>query len=285
MIKVIDTLNYYFAPEEKARFKETHDAEGIACKLTAVIGGVMPDITPEQLIADMDANNVEKVFLGQLLMFSYLQKKPMLSCTLDQLAQVVQKYPERFIGMATYNPNNVMASLRDLEKAVKQYGFRACYVHIFGFDIPLNDRKMYPLFAKCIELGIPVSMQTGYVLEGMPSEHARPIYLDRIALDFPELTIIGTHTGYPWSEELVAMAYKFENVYLGVSAHFPKYMDPTIFRYANTRGQNKVIFGTDLIPFKPMLQQIEEMQVDGKPLREDARRKLLRDNALRVYKL
>ncbi len=285
MIKVIDTLNYYFAPEEKKKFKETHDAEGIACKLTAVIGGVMPEHTPEQLIAEMDANNVEKVFLGQLYMFSYLQKKPMVSCTLDQLAQVVQKHPDRFIGMATYDPNHITPSLRDLEKAVKQYGFKACYVHIFGFDIPLNDRKMYPLFQKCIELGIPLSMQTGYVLEGMPSDCGRPIYLDRIALDFPELTIIGTHTGYPWSEELVAMAYKFHNVYLGVSAHFPKYMDPTIWKNVNSRLQDKAIFGTNLIPFKHMLGQIEEMQVDGKPLREDAKRKLLRDNAIKVYKL
>lgn len=280
MIKTIDTLNYYFAPEEKAKFKETHDAEGIACKLTAVIGGVMPETTPEQLIAEMDAAGVEKVFLGQLMMFSYLQKKPMISCTLEQLVKVIKRYPDRFIGMATYDPNNIMQSLRDIEMAVKQHGFKAVYVHIFGFDIPLNDRKMYPLFAKCVELGIPVSMQTGYVLEGMPSEHGRPIYLDRIALDFPELVIIGTHTGYPWCEELIAMAYKFENVYFGVSAHFPKYLEPTVIRYINTRGQNKVIFGTNLIPFKPMLSQIEELG-----LREEAKKKLLRENALRVYKL
>lgn len=280
MIKAIDTLNYYFAPEEKAKFKETHDAEGIACKLTAVIGGVMPDFTPEQLIADMDANNVEKVFLGQLYMFSYLQKKPMVSCHLEQLAKVVKKYPDRFVGMTTYDPNNITQSLRDLEKAVKQYGFKACYVHIFGFDIPLNDRKMYPLFSKCIDLDIPVSMQTGYVLEGMPSDHGRPIYLDRIALDFPELKIIGTHTGYPWCEEMIAMAYKFENVYFGVSAHFPKYLERNVINYINTRGQNKVIFGTNLIPFKPMLSQIEELG-----LREDAKKKLLRDNAVKLYKL
>ncbi|MBI4333631.1 MAG: amidohydrolase [Chloroflexi bacterium] len=280
MIKAIDTLNYYFAPEEKARFKETHDAEGIACKLTAVIGGVVPETTPEQMIAEMDALGVEKVFLGQLMMFSYLQKKPMLSCTLEQLVKVVKKYPDRFVGMTTYNPFNIIPSLRDLETAVKQHGFKAVYVHIFGFDIPLNDRKMYPLFAKCVELGVPVSMQTGYVLEGMPSEHGRPIYLDRIALDFPELVIIGTHTGYPWCEELIAMAYKFENVYFGVSAHFPKYMERNVVNYINTRGQNKVIFGTNLIPFKPMLSQIEELG-----LREEAKEKLLRKNAVRVYKL
>jgi hypothetical protein len=280
MVKVIDTLNYYFAPEEKHEFEETHAKEGMACKLTAVIGATMPLRTPEQLIAEMDAAGVEKCFLGQLLMFSYLQKKPMLSCTLEHLAAVVRKYPDRLIGMATYNPFAITQSLRDLEKAVKQYGFKAVYVHIFGFDIPLNDRKMYPLFQKCVELGIPISMQTGYVLEGMPSEHGRPIYLDRIALDFPELVIIGTHTGYPWTEELISMGYKFENVYVGCSAHLPKYWDPSLVRYINTRGQNKVIFGTNLIPFKLMVPQVEELG-----LREEAKNKLLHDNAVKVYKL
>ncbi|MDZ4247330.1 MAG: amidohydrolase family protein, partial [Dehalococcoidia bacterium] len=163
---------------------------------------------------------------------------------------------------------------------VKQYGFKAVYVHIFGFDIPLYDRKMYPLFAKCIELGIPCTMQTGYVLEGMPSEGGRPIYLDKIALDFPELVMVGTHTGYPWCEELIAMAYKFENVYFGASAHAPRYWEQNVVNYINTRGQNKAIFGTNLIPFKLMLGQLEALN-----LREEAKQKLLYDNAKRVFKL
>ena len=70
--------------------------------------------------------------------------------------------------------------------AVKEHGFKGVYVHIYGFDIPLHDSKMYPLYAKCDELKIPVSLQVGHVLEAMPSEHARPIYLDRIASDFPD---------------------------------------------------------------------------------------------------
>lgn len=281
MAKVIDTLNFYFSPDQKPKYKEVHDKEGMACKLTAVIGGAdMPVPTPEQLIADMDKAGVEKVFLGQLYMFSYLQKKPMVSCQLEELAQVVKKYPDRFVGMATYNPHNISQSLRDLDKAVKQWGFKAVYMHIFGFDIPLNDRKMYPLFGKCVELGIPVSMQTGYVLEGMPSDCGRPIYLDRIALDFPELVIVGTHTGYPWTEELISMAYKFENVYCGCSAHLPRYWDPSLVKNINSRLQNKAIYGANLIPYKLTLPQIDELG-----LKDEAKQKLLHDNAVKVYKL
>lgn len=280
MVKVIDTLNYYLTAANRDKFEEFHKEEGIACKLTAVMPGGAPYHPVDELISLMDEAGVEKVFLAKLLMFSYFHKKPYEGCSLEELAQVIKGHPNRFVGLATYNPNQIMESLREIEKAVKVYGFKGVYMHIFGFDIPLHDRKMYPLYTKCVELGIPCCMQVGYVLEGMPSEHARPIYLDRIALDFPELVIVGTHTGYPWCEELVAVAYKFQNVYFGVSAHFPKYMDPTVVRNIDSRLRDKSIFGTNGLPFKPMLSQINELG-----LREEAKNKLLRENAIKVFKL
>ena len=281
MVKVIDTLNYFISDEGKEGMETFHAAETVICKLTAVMpgaGAMYP--TPEQLIALMDESGVEKVFLTRLLMFSYLNKKPFESSTTEQLGEVLRKYPDRFVGIATYNPYRITDSLLEIEKGVKEYGFKGVFVHIFGFDIALDDKKMYPLFAKCVELDIPVCLQVGYVLEGMPSEGGRPILLDKIALDFPGLRIVGTHTGYPWCEELIAMAYKFENVYFGVSAHFPRYLDPSVVRYINTRGRDKVIFGTNSIPFKPMLSQIEELG-----LKEEVKEKLLRENAIKVFKL
>jgi len=100
----------------------------------------------------------------------------------DEGAQFVA----RFVGLAGYNPFRIKESLAEIELAVTRHGFKGVYVHIYGFDIPLNDAKMYPLFAKCVELDVPVSMQVGHVLEASPSDGARPMLLDRIACDFPD---------------------------------------------------------------------------------------------------
>lgn len=280
MAKVIDYINYYVTREGKEGFEKFHEQEGVVCKLSAVYSGGVPYTPPEAMIAQMDEAGVEKVFLTRLLMFSYIHKRPFETCTTKELVEVVDKYPNKFCGYATYNPFRIGDSLKELEMLVREHNFKGAFVHIFGFDIPLDDKKMYPLYAKCAELDVPVVMQVGYVLEGMPSEHGRPMLLDRIALDFPRLKIVGSHTGYPWCEELIAVSYKFDNVYFGVSAHFPKYLDPSVIRFINTRGQNKVIFGTNSIPFKPMLQQIEELG-----LREEAKNKLLYENAARLFKL
>ena len=280
MVKAIDYLNYYVSDRGNKEWDEFHGEEGTVCKLKAVYVGGSPYCPSEEMIARMDEAGVERVFFANLLMFSYLHKKPTNFATLDELGEMVQKYPDRFSGYANYNPFHISESLRGVERGVKQYGFKGAFVHIYGFDIPLHDRLMYPLYAKCCELGIPVVMQVGYVLEGMPSEHGRPIYLDRIALDFPELRILGSHTGYPWCEELISVCYKFENVYFGASAHYPRYWEPTMVNYINTRGRDKVIWGTNAIPFKPMLEQLNEL-----PLREEVKPKLLRENAIKFFKL
>jgi predicted TIM-barrel fold metal-dependent hydrolase len=164
---------------------------------------------------------------------------------------------------------------------VKQYGFKGVYVHIYGFDIPLSDPKMYPLFAKCVELDIPVSMQVGHVLEAMPSEHGRPIYLDRIASDFPELKMIGAHTGWPWVEELISSCYKWDNVYFGIDGWMPKYLAPEVVHFMNSRmGMDRCVWGTNGLPWKASLDQIDQIG-----LKEEVKRKVLRDNTVQLFGL
>ena len=131
---------------------------------------------------------------------------------LEEVTQYTEKYPDRFVGLAGYNPFRIKESLAEIELAVKKYNFKGVYVHIYGFDIPLHDEKMYPLYAKCDEAEDPRVLQVGHVLEAMPSEHGRPMYLDRIATDFPTLGSCGAHTGWPWVEELISVCYKWDNV-------------------------------------------------------------------------
>jgi predicted TIM-barrel fold metal-dependent hydrolase len=103
-----------------------------------------------------------------------------------------------------------------------------------------------------------------------------------VACDFPELKLIGIHCGIPWTDEMIAMAWKHENVYIGTDAHSPKYWPPAFVQYINTYGQDKVIFGTDfpVLRFERTVEEIEELE-----LRPHVMRKLFSENARRVYKL
>ena len=111
---------------------------------------------------------------------------------------------------------------------------------------------------------------------------ARPILLDQIAIDFPELRLIGIHVGTPWADEMIAMAWKHENVYLCTDAHSPKYWPASVVRYLNSYGQDKVIFGTDF-PVLGFERTVNE--IDALGLRDGSRRKFMRDNVLRIYGL
>jgi predicted TIM-barrel fold metal-dependent hydrolase len=197
------------------------------------------------------------------------------------VAQYLTRYPKRFVGLAGYNPFRVKESLQEIERGVKEHGFKGVYVHIYGFDIPLSDAKMYPLYAKCVELDIPVSMQVGHVLEAMPSEHGRPIYLDKIASDFPDLKMIGAHTGWPWVQELMSACYKWENIYFGIDGWLPKYLGPEVVHFMNSRmGMDRCVWGTNGLSWKESLDQLDQIG-----LKEEPRRKVLRENAARLFNL
>jgi len=266
-------------PEFMKRWQQAKKDE-LVCRMEASLGSDLPGVDIDAFVNMMDSAGVDKVFITQNKMFSYWNKWMYMDTKLEEVRQYTEKYPQRFVGLAGYNPFRIKDSLNEIERSVKEYGFKGVYIHIYGFDMSLIDNRMYPLYAKCTELDIPVSIQVGYVLEAMPSEHGRPIYLDRIALDFPTLKIIGSHTGYPWCEELISICYKYDNVYFGADAHMPRYWEPTVVRFIQTRGQDKVIWGSNGLPWDRMFAQIDALQ-----LSEEVQRKLLRDNAMRVFGL
>jgi predicted TIM-barrel fold metal-dependent hydrolase len=120
----------------------------------------------------------------------------------------------------------------------------------------------------------------GHTLDFMPIEHGRPYLLDKIALYFPDLAIVCAHTGWPWVEEAIALAWKHPNVFIGTSAYAPKYWPPELVKFINSRGQDKVMWGTDfpLIDHKESLDQIKALG-----LKPAAEAKLVRGNAARVF--
>jgi len=280
-IQAIDFMYYVATPEFIAKWTEAKKGE-LVCRMERALGGSLPCFdSMEAMIRKMDEASVEKVFITQTKMWSYRNKWMYMDTQLEEVAQYTRRYPDRFVGLAGYNPFRITESLREIEVAVKEHGFKGVYVHIYGFDIPLSDRKMYPLFAKCTELDIPVSMQVGHVLEGMPSEHGRPCHLDQIASDFPELKMVGAHTGWPWVEELLSACYKWENIYFGIDAWMPKYLKPEIVQFMGSRlGQERCLWGTNGLSWQESLAQLEQLK-----LRDEAKRNLLRQNAVRLFKL
>jgi predicted TIM-barrel fold metal-dependent hydrolase len=232
----------------------------------------------------MDAEGYDKIFIPAIRMWSNWDKKLIWNYTIDEVYEHIKDYPDRLIPVVGYNPYRIEESLEEMERGVKEYGAKYCYFHSLTFGVPLNDRRLYPCYAKCSELGIPVGMQTGHAAELFPSWPGRPIYLDEVALDFPGLTIIGSHTGWPWGNELVAMAWKHPNVYCDCSAWMPKLlskMHPDLFTFMSFwAGQEKVLFGTNNMGLTAFKKQFLDL-----PLSDEAKRMIMRENAIKVFGL
>jgi len=201
----------------------------------------------------------------------------------EAIAEVVENHPDRFKGVVGINPSRIVPGLERLERAVCELGFVGAHLYPHWFGKPPDDRVYYPFYAKCAELKVPIQIQVGHSAQQFLPTVAQPMLLDRVAIDFPELTIVGIHIGYPWVEEMISVAWKHPNVYIGCDAHAPAYWDPSFVRFIGSRrGRDKVLFGTDwpVIDFARAIREIEALGFSDEVLR-----KLLWENAVRVYDL
>jgi len=201
----------------------------------------------------------------------------------DEVASYVKQAPELLVGVASVNLARPMDAVRELRRAVKQLGMRALRMLPWLWNLPPNDRRYYPLYAECIELGIPFCLQVGHTGPMRPSEPGRPIpYLDEVALDFPELVIVGGHIGYPWTDEMISLTTKYPNVYIDTSAYKIKRYPAQLREYIKGHGRKKVLFGSNYPMVTPLdcLGGLDEWGLD-----DEARRLFLGGNAARVFKL
>ena len=242
-------------------------------------------ISLEAMLARMDAAGIERSFL----IAARVGVKHHPACyhvPYELVADAVQKYPARFSGLAGVDPTEGMDGVRALEKAVREYGFIGAHTYPHWYELAPDHARYYPFYAKCVELDIPIQMQVGQSMVYDPTyprrSVGRPICIDAIACDFPELKVVGIHVGIPWTDEMIAMAWKHANVYIGCDAHRPTYWPESFIKFMNSYGQDKVIFGTDF----PVLD-FERTRADfeGITLKPEVKRKVLRDNALRLYRL
>jgi len=204
----------------------------------------------------------------------------------ETVAEAVKLHPDRFYGIAGVDPTEGMNGVRALQRAVEEYGFIGAHTYPHWFEIPPDHAKYYPFYAKCVELGIPIQLQVGQSLVYDPDRPlrsvGRPITLDAVACDFPELKLVGIHIGIPWTDEMIAMAWKHPNIYIAADAYAPKHWPAQFVRYIDSYGQDKVMFGTDfpVLAFDRMRREVEALN-----LRPEPKRKFLRDNAVRIYGL
>lgn len=242
-------------------------------------------VSHENMLRRMDEAGIEKAFLiaAKSGPFGHpaSQRIPYLI-----VADAVKEHPDRFYGLAGLDPTEGMDQVRELQHAIEDLGFIGAHSYPHWFETPPDHARYYPLYAKCVELDVPIQLQVGQSLVYTKSYPRRsvgqPITLDSVACDFPELKLIGIHVGIPWTDEMISMAWKHENIYIGCDAHSPKYWPPSFLKYVNSYGQDKVIFGTDfpVLGFERTMQEIDDLEL--KPV---VLQKLLRDNARRIYKL
>ena len=204
----------------------------------------------------------------------------------QQIAQYCDAYPDRFSGLAGVDPTRGVAQLKELDHAVKDLGFVGAHFYPHWFRMPPDSARCYPIYSRCEELGIPIMMQVGQNLiyqkdVRLPSV-AKPILLDQVAIDFPNLVLIGIHIGVPWTDEMIAMAWKHENVYIGIDAYAPKHLPASLKHYMNSYGSHKVMFGTDWPVIDP---ERAVSEIHEHALRPESLEKVMRGNAVKVFRL
>lgn len=239
--------------------------------------GPPPEIPIEATAGAMEAGNVR----CGLMSAWHGPRGPLI--TNDAVAAWIARYPGRFAGLAAVDLHRPMEAVRELRRCVRTLGFKGLRVVQWLWNLPPNDRRYYPLYAECIELDVPVCLQVGHTGPLCPSEPGRPIpYLDEVALDFPELKIVGGHVGFPWVLDIISLATKYPNVYIDTSAYKASRYPADLVAYMRGRGRKKVMFGTNY----PMLTPDQALEgFDALGLDDEAAALFLHDNACRVFKL
>jgi len=200
----------------------------------------------------------------------------------DEVAGFVAESRGRLVGVGSVDLAKPMAAVREIRRCVRELGFKAIRVLPWLWELPPTDRRFYPVYTACADLGVPFCTQIGHTGPLMPSEVGRPVYLDQVALDFPELVIVGGHIGYPWTDEAIALVTKHENVFLDTSAYTARRYPPALVEFLRGHGRRKVLFGSNY----PMLTPARALEgLDALGLDAEARALFLADNARRVYGL
>jgi predicted TIM-barrel fold metal-dependent hydrolase len=201
----------------------------------------------------------------------------------DAVAEIVDEHPDRFVGIGSVPLDRPMDAVREVRRCVEELGFVGIRVVPWLWEHPPNDRRYYPIYAECVEQDVPFCLQVGHTGPLKPSEPGRPIpYLDDVLREFPDLTVVAGHIGHPWTEEMMALATKYEDVYIDTSAYKPKRYPDELVEFIRTNGSDKVMFGTNYPMIQPdeCLAGVAELGLD-----EETTERFLFRNAVAAFGL
>ncbi len=207
----------------------------------------------------------------------------------ETCAELVKQYPQRLIGLAGVDPLKGEAAAEELEYAVTELGMKGVDLWTYEYNLPANDRAYYPIYEKCQELNVSVFIESSmHFRRDVTMDICRPLWLDYIAVDFPDLKIVGSTPGFPWVSELMAVAWRHPNVYVSTSTVRPKYLGKpqsgyeSLMQLGNSVLQDKIMFASGW-PMLSMKQGAEE--IAALPLKEKVIDKWLYHNAATLFEL
>ena len=199
--------------------------------------------------------------------------------------KALKEHPDRFVGQGSVDPNKGMEGVRDMVRQFEEYGVRSFGAFNAGFNpqVGINDAKMYPIYAKCVELDLPIFSCAGVPGPRFPMWPQNVELIDQVMYDFPELVFVTRHGCEPWEDLAIKLMLKWPNLYYSTTAFAPKFYPKSIIDYANSRGSNKIIYGG----YFPMGLSLDRIMNDMQdlPLKDDVWPKFLSGNARHVLKL
>ncbi len=231
---------------------------------------VDPGVDPiEYVVEKMDAFGIQQAVTGMS----------------DKGIEAKRRYPGRFHLNMRADPNNGVDTVRAMFAAKKEHDIVAVQTFPSGMvpQVGVGDAKMYPIYATCCELDIPICINGGIVGPRMPSWPQHVEQFDQVLYDFPELTMVMMHGGEPWTELAVKLMLKWPGLHYMTSAFAPKHYNPEIIKYANTRGSNKILYCGYFPAGLSLERQFKDMP--DVPFNDDVWPKFLRENAQRIFKL
>jgi predicted TIM-barrel fold metal-dependent hydrolase len=222
------------------------------------------------LIEQMDRHGIDVALVG-------------CSADLRVAAAARRDYPRRFLFDYPANPNRGMDELRTIRRLHAEFGLASVSVFPCGLNpqVPINDRKLYPLYATCVELNLPVLVNVGVPGPRVPFEPQKVEHVDEVCWFFPELKFVMRHGAEPWEALAVKLMLKYPNLYYSTSAFAPKHYPQAIIDYANTRGAHKVMYAG----YYPMGLSLERIfrELPQVPFRDEVWPQFLSGNARRVF--
>ncbi len=280
-IGIIDTLIGFAHPSLREAYGWVHRLSRDPSAMESPVEFLFKDVPDKRMqgVADRVAATVEEMDRWGIEMGMVSVGAPG-----DDTDEALRRYPGRFIACANADPNDP-GVLSWVTRAVETWGIRAVALFPAGTSPPvaINDARMYPVYAHCVELGLPVFCTAGVPGPRLRFAAQHVERIDEVMYDFPELVLVMRHGADPWPDLAVKLMLKWPGLHFSTSGFAPRYYPRAVVDFANTRGADQFVYA-GYFPFGLSLERIMT-ELAALPLRDDVWPRFLRENARRVLRV